>query len=105
MRTTPAVEPHRAPEPVAVKPEPEIEEIGAADYEAHLPEAAAHLKDIEPEPEPEVRPPASPSLPPVVVRSCSARSLKHRRRRRRRGLVTAPIACARRKRRSAARST
>ena len=41
----PRVEPHRAPEPVAVKPEPEIEEIGAADYEAHLPEAAVHTKD------------------------------------------------------------
>src|ERR1039458_6333635 len=36
----PAVaEPHRTPEPVAVRPEPEIEEIGEGDYEAHPPEA------------------------------------------------------------------
>src|SRR5271168_92100 len=64
----PAVEPHRAPEPVAVKPEPEIEEIGEADYEAHPPEAAVHLKDLEPELEPEreiVR--HEPEPPPVVV--------------------------------------
>ena len=31
----------------AVKPEPEIEEIGEADYEAHPPEAAVHLKDLD----------------------------------------------------------
>src|ERR1700735_3397025 len=66
---TPAVDAHRAPEPVAVKPEPEIEEIGEADYEAHPPEAAAvHLKDLDPELEPEhqiVRP--EPEPPPVVV--------------------------------------
>jgi translation initiation factor IF-2 len=65
---SPPVEPHRAPEPVAVKPEPEIEEIGEADYEAHPPEAAVHLKDLEPELEPEpeiVR--HEPEPPPVVV--------------------------------------
>ena len=71
---TPAVEPHRVPEPVAVKPEPEIEEIGEADYEAHPPEAAAvHLKDLEPELEPEhqtLRP--EPEPPPVVVEAAPA---------------------------------
>ncbi len=71
---TPAFEPHRTPEPVAVKPEPEIEEIGEADYEAHPPEAAAvHLKDLEPELEPEhqiVRP--EPEPPPVVVEAAPA---------------------------------
>src|SRR5271163_163358 len=70
---TPAVEPHRAPEPVAVKPEPEIEEIGEADYEAHPPEAAVHLKDLEPELEPEpeiVR--HEPEPPPVVVEAAPA---------------------------------
>jgi translation initiation factor IF-2 len=66
-RTEPAAaEPHRAPEPIIVRPEPEIEEIGEADYEAHPPEAAAHIKDIEPEPEPAVvRPEAEPG--PVVA--------------------------------------
>ena len=70
---TPAVEPHPAPEPVAVKPEPEIEEIGEADYEAHPPEAAVHLKDLEPELEPEpeiVR--HEPEPPPVVVEAAPA---------------------------------
>lgn len=70
---TPAVEPHRAPEPVAVKPEPEIEEIGEADYEAHPPEAAVHLKDLEPELEPEpeiVR--HEPEPAPVVVEAAPA---------------------------------
>src|SRR3984885_7518808 len=71
---TPAVEPHRTPEPVAVSPEPEIEEIGEADYEAHPPEAAAvHLKDLEPELEPEhqtLRP--EPEPPPVVVEAAPA---------------------------------
>ena len=70
---TPAVEPHHAPEPVAVKPEPEIEEIGEADYEAHPPEAAVHLKDLEPELEPEpeiVR--HEPEPPPVVVEAAPA---------------------------------
>src|SRR5271163_341717 len=70
---TPAVEPHHAPEAVAVKPEPEIEEIGEADYEAHPPEAAVHLKDLEPELEPEpeiVR--HEPEPPPVVVEAAPA---------------------------------
>src|SRR5271167_2445847 len=60
--------PRRVPEPFAVRPEPEIEEIGEADYEAHPPEAAVHLKDLEPELEPEpeiVR--HEPEPPPVVV--------------------------------------
>ena len=65
---TPAVEPHRAPEPPPiVKPELPIEEIGAADYEAHLPDDTAHLKDIEPEPEPEVQLAPEPEIAPVVV--------------------------------------
>ena len=101
---TPAVEPHRAPEPVAVKPEPEIEEIGEADYEAHPPEAAVHLKDLEPELEPE---PEIVRHEPEPLRSWSKRRqrLKLRRRRRRRASATGPIECARRRRRSAARST
>ncbi len=51
VEPAPVVEPHRAPEPIVVKPDPEIEEIGEADYEAHPPEAAVHIKDEEPEPE------------------------------------------------------
>jgi translation initiation factor IF-2 len=61
----PAVEPHRAPEPPVVKPEPPIEEIGEADYEAHPPEASVHIKDEEPEPEPRFVPEPEPA--PVVV--------------------------------------
>src|SRR5277367_6428362 len=53
-------EPAPVVEPVVVKPEPEIEEIGAADYEAHLPEEAVHTKDMEPEPEPRYVPPVEP---------------------------------------------
>ncbi|MGH7925313.1 MAG: translation initiation factor IF-2, partial [Candidatus Binatus sp.] len=64
----PAAEPHRAPGRVAVKPEPEIEEIGEADYEAHPPEAAAHIKDIEPEPEPEITH-HQPEPAPIVAES------------------------------------
>src|SRR5271167_61707 len=52
----PLVEPHRAPRPAVVRPEPEIEEIGAADYEAHLPGDRVHLEDVEPEAEPERAP-------------------------------------------------
>ncbi|MGB3550336.1 MAG: hypothetical protein WA993_06580, partial [Candidatus Binatus sp.] len=52
----PVAEPHRAPEPIVVRPEPEIEEIGEADYEAHPPEAAVHIEKMEPEPEPEIAP-------------------------------------------------
>ena len=66
----PAVEPHRAPEPIVVKPEPEIEEIGAADYEAHLPEAEVHTKDEEPEPEPRYVPEPEPA--PVVAEAAPA---------------------------------
>jgi translation initiation factor IF-2 len=60
-----AVEPHRAPEPVAVRPEPEIEEIGAADYEAHPPEAAVHIAKEEAELEPQIVP--EPEAAPVVA--------------------------------------
>jgi len=68
----PAVaEPHRAPEPIVVRPEPEIEEIGEADYEAHPPEAAIHIKDEEPEPEPEIVR-RELELPPVVVEAAVA---------------------------------
>ncbi len=67
----PAVaEPHRTPEPVAVRPEPEIEEIGEADYEAHPPEAAVHIEKMEPEPEPEIAP--KPEHPPVVAEAAPA---------------------------------
>jgi translation initiation factor IF-2 len=61
----PAVEPHRAPEPFVIKPEPPIEEIGEADYEAHPPEASVHIKDEEPEPEPRFVPEPEPA--PVVA--------------------------------------
>src|SRR5271167_4973638 len=64
------LESHREPEPVVVKPEPEIEEIGAADYEAHLPEAAVHTKDEEPEPEPRFVPP-EPEPEPAVVEAAT----------------------------------
>ncbi len=64
-------ESHRAPAPPVVNPEPEIEEIGAADYEAHLPEAAIHTKDEEPEPEPRFVPP-EPEQEPVVVEAAPA---------------------------------
>ena len=48
----------------AVRPEPEIEEIGAADYEAHPPEAAVRISKImEPEPEPEIAPGARAAAP------------------------------------------
>ena len=61
-----AAEPHRAPEPAALRPEPEIEEIGAADYEAHPPEAAVHIaKEEEAQPEPQIAP--EPEHPPVVA--------------------------------------
>jgi translation initiation factor IF-2 len=60
-----AAEPHRAPEPVAVRPEPEIEAIGAADYEAHPPEAAVHIAEERPKPEPHIAP--EPEHPPVVA--------------------------------------
>ena len=102
-----AVEPHRAPEPAAVKPEPPIEEIGAADYEAHLPEASEHTKDEEPEPEPRLCARAG-------ARTCAASSptrrrwrkyLRQRRRRRRRDSATGLIACDRRRLPIAARST
>ncbi len=69
------------------------------------PRRTVHLKDAEPEPEPEVVRP-SRSLPPVVVEAAPApEAPPARRRRRRRASVTGPIACARRRRRSAARST
>ncbi|MGA8642308.1 translation initiation factor IF-2 [Candidatus Binatus sp.] len=61
----PVVEPPRAPEPPVVRPEPEIEEIGEADYEAHPPEASVHIKDEEPEPEPRFVPEPAPA--PVAV--------------------------------------
>src|ERR1700685_918075 len=61
----PVVEPHRAPEPPVAKPEPPIEEIGEADYEAHPPEASVHIKDEEPEPEPRFVPEPEPT--PVVA--------------------------------------
>lgn len=59
------VEPSRAPEPVAAKPEPEIEEISEADYEAHPPTPDVHVKELEPELEPERV--VEPEPPPVVV--------------------------------------
>src|SRR5580658_3764707 len=61
----PVVEPHRAPEPPVAKPEPPIEELGEADYEAHPPEASVHIKDEEPEPEPRFVPEPEPT--PVVA--------------------------------------
>ena len=64
------VEPPPAPEPIAAKPEPEIEEISAADYEAHLPTADEHLKELEPEPEPQKV--AEPEPPPVAVEAAPA---------------------------------
>ena len=66
----PLAEPHRPPEPVVVRPEPEIEEIGEADYEAHPPEAAVHIEKIEAEPEPEIAP--EPEHPPVVAEAAPA---------------------------------
>ncbi len=66
----PVAEPHRAPEPIVVRPEPEIEEIGEADYEAHPPEAAVHIEKMEPEPEPEIAP--EPEHPPVVAEAAPA---------------------------------
>ncbi len=42
--TEPATEPHRAPERIVVRPEPEIEEIGEADYEAHPPRGRSPYK-------------------------------------------------------------
>ena len=66
----PAVEPHRAPEPFVIKPEPPIEEIGEADYEAHPPEASVHIKDEEPEPEPRFVPEPEPA--PVVAEAAPA---------------------------------
>ena len=66
----PVAEPHRAPEPIIVKPEPEIEEIGEADYEAHPPEAAVHIKDVEPEPEPEIAP--EPEQEPALAEAAPA---------------------------------
>ncbi len=68
----PVAEPHRAPEPIVVKPEPEIEEIGEADYEAHPPAADVHAKDEEPEIElaPEVAPEPEPA--PFVAEAAPA---------------------------------
>ena len=61
----PVAEPHRAPEPVAVRPEPEIEQIGEADYEAHPPVAAVHIEKMEPAPEAEIA--RGPEHPAVVA--------------------------------------
>ena len=69
---TPVAEPHRAPEPIVVRPEPEIEEIGAADYEAHLPDDVAHLDDVEAESDPEVVAPEVEEAAPVVVEAAPA---------------------------------
>jgi translation initiation factor IF-2 len=66
----PVAEPHRPPEPIVVKPEPEIEEIGEADYEAHPPETAVHIKDLEPEPELEIAPESE--RPPAVAQAAPA---------------------------------
>ncbi len=63
--SAPVAAPHRAPEPMVVKPEPEIEQIGAADYEAHLPDDVAHLDDVEPEHEPVIVAP-EPVIAPVI---------------------------------------
>jgi translation initiation factor IF-2 len=62
--------PRRVPEPFAVRSEPEIEEIGEADYEAHPPEAAVHIEYMEPAPEPEIAP--EPEHPPVVAEAAAA---------------------------------
>ena len=67
-RAEPAVaEPRVVPEPVVVRPGPEIEEIGEPDYEAHPPKAAAHAEEMEAElePEPEIAPEPEPA--PVVA--------------------------------------
>jgi len=61
----PVAESHRAPEPVAVRPEPEIEQIGEADYEAHPPVAAVHIEKMEPAPEAEIA--RGPEHPAVVA--------------------------------------
>ena len=66
----PVAEPHRAPEPVVVRPEPEVEEIGEADYEAHPPEAAVHIEKMEAEPEPEIA--SAPEHPAVVAEAAAA---------------------------------
>ncbi len=66
----PVAEPHRAPEPVVVRPEPEVEEIGEADYEAHPPEAAVHIEKMEAEREPEIAPVAA--HPAVVAEAAAA---------------------------------
>jgi len=66
----PVAEPRRAPEPVVVRPEPEVEEIGEADYEAHPPEAAVHIEKMEAEPEPEIAP--APEHPAVVAEAAAA---------------------------------
>jgi translation initiation factor IF-2 len=69
----PFAEPHRAPETVAIRPEPEIEEIGEADYEAHPPEAAVHIEKMEPEPEPQIAPvPEHPKHPTVIAEAAAA---------------------------------
>ncbi|HZC45058.1 MAG TPA: hypothetical protein VE243_01210, partial [Candidatus Acidoferrum sp.] len=64
-------EPHHVPKPPIVRPEPEIEEIGEADYEAHPPGPAVHIKDEEPELERQsVRPEPEPT--PIVVEAAPA---------------------------------
>src|SRR5215469_8082672 len=64
------VEPHRPPEPVVAKPEPEIEEISAADYEAHPPTPDAHVEKLERESEPERV--VEPEPPPAPIEAAPA---------------------------------
>ncbi|HYK65419.1 MAG TPA: hypothetical protein VEY94_10760 [Patescibacteria group bacterium] len=96
------VEPHRPPEPVVAKPEPEIEEISAADYEAHPPTPDAHVEKLERESEPERV--VEPEPPPLRLKR-RPRPSRRNRRRRRHALAIAPIARVRRKQGIAAQST